>query len=509
MLLLNSGRVEASWITRGLVSRLKVTTLPGQGCLSWTLDNGPRLWPGVTMLSGVCVILVLTLGQAVLGEEAGYRSYKLVKVDAPSELKLRAIVSGRDWVDVFSSEGVSLTAMVPPQHLAELIRVVKSQGGKITVLHEDMQKVADEEYRERMRHRRRRAVTTKEQDLLTYLDLDKQYAFQDKVLSGSSNAHMVKERIGRSSEKRDINLIRISADASGQKKRTIFIDAGIHAREWIAPATANYILYQLAYNASSAGLLRDFNWEIVPVLNPDGYRYSHVSSRYWRKNRQGNTGSPCIGTDLNRNFGYPQHMPSAGGSSNPCSDIYSGPSKFSAPESRVLKNYLDSHNDTIVAYLSLHSFGRYILYPWGYSLTATPSDAAELERVAQVANRAMSNDYITGSSAKALYVAAGGSDDYAKGGAKIDYSYTIELPPGMSSRYNFAPPTSSIPGYTGEAWDGVQALARELAKVTAIAAPTTTKITKTTTTTQKPIPVQSPYYWLYQWLKDQGVILGK
>ncbi|XP_046543642.1 carboxypeptidase B-like isoform X2 [Haliotis rubra] len=467
----------------------------------------------MTILSGVCVLLVLTFGQTVWGLEEGYRSYKLVKVDAPSQEQLNNIVTGRDWVDVFGSEGTSLTAMVPPQLLGELIQVVKSQGGKLTVIHEDMEKVAEEEYRERMRHRQRRATTSKEDDLLDFLDLSRQYAFQNKILTGSSRAHLVKERIGRSSENRDINLIRISADASQQKKRTIFIDAGIHAREWIAPATANYILYQLAYNDSSASLLRDFNWEIVPVLNPDGYGYSHTSTqtRYWRKNRQANAGSQCIGTDLNRNFGYPEHMPGAGGSFNPCSDIYSGPTKFSAPESTVLKDYLDTHNDTIVAYLSLHSFGRYILYPWGYSRDVTPPDATELERVAQAANSAMSPDYTTGSSAKALYVAAGGSDDYAKGGSKIDFSYTIELPPGMGSRYNFAPPKSTITNFASEAWDGIKAMAKELAKVTTIAAtPTTRKTTTTTTTTtQKPIPDQSPYHWLYQWLKDQGVILGK
>ncbi|XP_067651678.1 carboxypeptidase B-like isoform X2 [Haliotis asinina] len=454
------------------------------------------------MLTGVSVILALTLGQTVWGVEEGYSSYKLVKVDAASLEHLNNIVRGRDWVDVFGREGSSLTAMVPPQLLGVLTQVVRSHGGDITVIHDDMEKVAEEEYRERMMHRQRRATTSKEDDLLDFLDLDRQYAFQNKILTGSSKVHLVKELIGRSTEGRDINLIRISADASQQKKRTIFIDAGIHAREWIAPATANYILYQLAYNDSSASLLRDFNWEIVPVLNPDGYRYSHTSieARFWRKNRQVNPGSKCIGTDLNRNFGYPEHMPDAGGSRNPCSDIYSGRSRFSAPESTALKDYLDTHNDTIVAYFSLHSFGRYILYPWGYNRTVTPADAAELERVAQAANSAMSHHYTTGSSAKALYVAAGGSDDYAKGGSKIDFSYTIELPPGMGSRYNFAPPASTITDYASEAWNGIKAMVGELAKVATIA---------TTTTTRKPIPEQSPYYWLYQWLKDQGVILGK
>lgn len=40
----------------------------------------------------------------------------------------------------------------------------------------------------------------------------------------------------------------------------------------------------------------------LPVVNPDGYEYTHVKDRLWRKNRKPTR--QCTGTDLNRNFGW-------------------------------------------------------------------------------------------------------------------------------------------------------------------------------------------------------------
>lgn len=40
---------------------------------------------------------------------------------------------------------------------------------------------------------------------------------------------------------------------------------------------------------------------IVPVLNPDGYEFTHTKDRMWRKNRAHHEGE-CVGIDLNRNF---------------------------------------------------------------------------------------------------------------------------------------------------------------------------------------------------------------
>lgn len=83
--------------------------------------------------------------------------------------------------------------------------------------------------------------------------------------------------IGKSFENRDIKTITISDQHSNKKKNKILVDAGIHAREWIAPATALYIIHELVENfAKNRNVLNNLDWVILPVINPDGYEYTHT-----------------------------------------------------------------------------------------------------------------------------------------------------------------------------------------------------------------------------------------
>lgn len=80
--------------------------------------------------------------------------------------------------------------------------------------------------------------------------------------------------IGRSFEGRPINGIKISYK-SGNK--AVFIESNIHAREWITSSTITYVIDQLL--ASRIPAVRDIaenlDWYIIPVLNVDGFVYSH------------------------------------------------------------------------------------------------------------------------------------------------------------------------------------------------------------------------------------------
>ena len=80
--------------------------------------------------------------------------------------------------------------------------------------------------------------------------------------------------VGKSFEGRDIKTITIT-NGDGKKKNSVFIDAGIHAREWIAPATALYVIDQLLEsNSSYSKILDQMDIVIMPVVNPDGYEYT-------------------------------------------------------------------------------------------------------------------------------------------------------------------------------------------------------------------------------------------
>jgi carboxypeptidase A1 len=115
---------------------------------------------------------------------------------------------------------------------------------------------------------------------------------------------------------------------SGVTPRNILFHGGIHAREWIGPATVSFIATKLLQGYGTdptiTNILNHFTFHIIPVLNVDGYVYSFEHDRMWRKNRQPN--QICTGVDLNRN--WDAGFGNAGASNYPCSDAYHGPSKL-------------------------------------------------------------------------------------------------------------------------------------------------------------------------------------
>lgn len=72
--------------------------------------------------------------------------------------------------------------------------------------------------------------------------------------------------IGQSIEGRDIFGLRVSSGSQEfGKKPIIFVDAGVHAREWVGPASALYLLSQLVTNPDVTNELLDkVDWVIVP-----------------------------------------------------------------------------------------------------------------------------------------------------------------------------------------------------------------------------------------------------
>ncbi len=63
--------------------------------------------------------------------------------------------------------------------------------------------------------------------------------------------------------------------------------SGIHAREWISPATAVFLMDTLVQGLPEGDedLLAGFDWYFLPIINPDGYAYTWNEDRNWRKTR--------------------------------------------------------------------------------------------------------------------------------------------------------------------------------------------------------------------------------
>ena len=170
-------------------------------------------------------------------------------------------------------------------------------------------------------------------------------------------------------------------------------------------------------------------------MNPDGASYD-IANRtwhHWRKSRQPTPGSSSIGTDLNRNYDY--RWGCCGGSSaTPSSSRFRGPSAFSAPETRALRDFVDSRvvggRQQIRAGISFHTTGRLVMWPYGYTLTDIPSDlAAKDHKVFVAMGKAMaaSNGYKP-EQASDLYISSGTSRDWLYGRHRI-FSFTFEMSP--------------------------------------------------------------------------------
>ena len=88
--------------------------------------------------------------------------------------------------------------------------------------------------------------------------------------------------IGKSVEGRELRVMKIGKPRSdGTQKPAIWIDGGIHAREWISPAATAYVVTQLLENYDSIEIKKIvdiFDIYVLPILNPDGYVFITIFS---------------------------------------------------------------------------------------------------------------------------------------------------------------------------------------------------------------------------------------
>lgn len=277
---------------------------------------------------------------------------------------------------------------------------------------------------------------------------------------------------GKTHEGRDLKVIVLNPVKTST--RSLWLDCGIHAREWVSPATCIFtisiLLNEFKNNdPETVAIFNKYQIHILSLVNPDGYEYTHTYFRLWRKNRKPNIGSSCTGTDLNRNWGF--HWMSGGADDSPCSDIYAGPSKNSELEVQGIQNALKQRPGNWDAYINVHSYGNYWLLPWGFESINTnkPIDYDEMLAKANVGTAAIKavngETFTPGASADLLYVNSGSGKDWAYGAMNIKYSYVLELRPGKDSpdfRYGFILPENRMPMVATETYAGIKAFYHSL-----------------------------------------------
>lgn len=249
--------------------------------------------------------------------------------------------------------------------------------------------------------------------------------------------------VGKSHQDRDIIGLRIAApktddhgrrihSSTSPRRKTIVLMGGMHAREWIATSSINYVAWTFitSYGKESmiTKFLEKFDMVFIPTLNPDGFEHTWTADRLWRKTRQPTREKYCDGYDLDHSFGFHWASRSGGGGgahSNPCSEDYGGSKAFEAVEAAQFADWARNetrHNHVqFVGLLDLHSYSEQVLYPYSFSCEREPPNVENLEELAIGLAKAIR---LTNGEVYTVASACEGAAGYGPtGGSAVDWFY--------------------------------------------------------------------------------------
>lgn len=396
----------------------------------------------------------------------GYKVLSIVPTDEAALGLLHHLMIDDIHVDFWqepSRVGSEVHMMVGPEHLQRIESTLADAGMTFTTHIDDVQNQLTPMWN--AIDRRTFETGQLAFDINDYNTVEDIYSWMN-TLAGNCRAGLTCQvySVGNSYEGRPINVFKISKAGSGRK--AYWIDATIHAREWIATATTTQILNHLATGGdSNAVRLTDtYDWYIMPVMNPDGYAYTWSNDRMWRKNRRP-SGAACYGVDLNRNFDF--RWGNDGVSHQPCSDTFCGESGGSEPETQAVSAELVRLGPTLGATVTIHSYGNMWMFPWGNTVNYAgntcdlAADHNDMMVVAVATANAIEATYGTswarGNSCVVIYATTGGTDDYAKGVANVKYAFCPEL-----RGNSFVISNTQIPLSFNEVWNGVVAMCNSI-----------------------------------------------
>ncbi|XP_076589425.1 carboxypeptidase A4 [Chaetodon auriga] len=404
-------------------------------------------------MKGLWLLLVLV---AAAKAEKVFTGDQVIRINVQTEEQIRllqALQAQEEWELDFWRDPVStelpVDVRVPRSSLSPVMEYLGAHSITYSVIINNLQEVLDEEKAE-MQRSQMRERSTRSFNFGAFHRLETIYSWMDTLVAQHPNL-VTKQEIGRSYEDRPMYVLKFST--GGNKRPAIWMDTGIHSREWVSQATgvwtANKIASDYGTDASLTSLLNTMDIYMLILANPDGYVYTHTNNRMWRKTRSKNPGSACRGVDPNRNwdagFGGP------GASKSPCSDSYHGPSPHSEIEVKNVVDLIRSHGN-FKSFISVHAYSQLLMYPYGYSC-GNVADQPELDSVGRAAVQKLTSLYGTrykvGSICNIIYQASGGSIDWSYN-VGIKYSFAFEL--RDTGRYGFILPANQIIPTASETW---------------------------------------------------------
>ncbi|XP_043558929.1 carboxypeptidase B-like isoform X1 [Chiloscyllium plagiosum] len=394
----------------------------------------------------ILLFLGVVVASAVSGPAGHYQGDRVLRLIPETDQHLQFLrnVSHTRKVDIWQPHSIDLVTTdrsvdfrVGAEWTSDVQAELEKIGLQYEILTENLQILIENQF-DRIRTR------SFSYDYESYHNWDQIESWIATIANKNPNL-ISRLKIGQSYEGRDIYLLRVGK-RTGSPKPAIFMDCGIHAREWISPAFCQWFVKEAIRTHGTDSLLNcllnELDFLVIPVLNVDGYVYSWTEDRLWRKTRSRNFNSVCVGTDPNRNFNA--QWCANGSSNNPCSDVYCGPFVESEKEVKAVADFIRNHSSIIKAYLTIHSYSQKCLFPYSYtySLAYNHNELANLAQNAVLALQSLyGTQYTFGSGASSLYLASGGSDDWAYD-LGIKYSFTFEL--RDTGKYGFLLPESQI-----------------------------------------------------------------
>lgn len=246
-------------------------------------------------------------------EKVSYNGYQLFDVipknNDQDKVLLDLQISQHEldfWNDVRPGTKTPVKILVKPNLIGELQKVLATNNIEFEITEKNVGAVMEKHDEINFMNRQLSKIRKKSSpDFTFFWTYNEINEYMTKLSNDYSNLVTV-IKIGTSTEGRDINAIEISKTGKVKGDRPIiFVDATIHAREWIAPMVALALIHQLVENSElNLDVLNNVDWVIIPVINVDGYVFSHEHARFWRKTRSKNDYSNCVGTDPNRNFDF-------------------------------------------------------------------------------------------------------------------------------------------------------------------------------------------------------------
>ena len=246
----------------------------------------------------------------------------------------------------------------------------------------------------------------------------------------------------------DLGVLVLTNTSIAGPKPVFFLMAAIHAREYTtaeqATRYAEYLAAGYGVDPDVTWLLDHFEVHILPQANPDGRKLAETGL-YHRKNTNTANGADCngsylfyhFGIDLNRNSTF--QWGGVGTSGDPCSGVYRGPSAASEPEVAAIQAYVTSifpdqrgpaltdpaPDDASGVFITLHSYGKLVLFPWGATTTPSPN-AADLQTLGRKFGFFNRHSVCQSGASSCLYQTSGTTDDWAY--AELGMAaYTFEM----------------------------------------------------------------------------------